>query len=333
MKEALFYIKKGKNIQCKLCPRHCLIKPDRLGICHVRKNVNGKLYSLVYGKVTSASVDPIEKKPLYHFLPGTNSFSIGTVGCNLSCKHCQNYSTSQAEPGDYPDHDMMPDKVVSNAVKARCNSISYTYNEPTIFYEFMKDTAKIAKKQDLRNIIVSNGFIEKTPLNQLCKLIDGANIDLKTFDDKFYREITSAWLDPVLESLKILHKKKVWLEITNLIIPTLNDNLEKIKGMCEWIKNNLSVDVPLHFTAFYPTYKLTDIEPTSAEILFKARNIAKKVGLNYVYIGNIQSGEANNTYCPKCNELLIERNGFHVIQNNIKDGKCSCGENIAGVWQ
>lgn len=332
MKEALFYVKKGKNVQCKLCPRHCLIKPNEVGICQVRKNVNGKLYSLVYGKVVSVSVDPIEKKPLYHFLPGSNSFSIGTIGCNLSCKHCQNYSTSQANQGEYPDYELMPNRVVDGAVKGRCDSISYTYNEPTIFYEFMQDTAEIAKKHGIKNVIVSNGFIEKVPLRKLCRLIDGANIDLKAFDDKFYREVTSAWLEPVLESLKILYKKKVWVEITTLIIPGLNDDLKKIKEMCEWIKKNLSVDVPLHFSAFYPTYKLTDIEPTSSKILFKARDIAKKAGFNYVYIGNINSGEANNTYCPKCNGLLIERNGFYVIQNNIKKGKCSCGEKIAGVW-
>lgn len=332
MKEAMYYKKLKDKVQCVLCPRNCIIKENQIGFCGVRKNIRNKLYSLVYAKPISVAIDPIEKKPLYHFLPGTRSFSIGTVGCNLRCQHCQNWQTSQAKPDQYPTQTLEPKQVVEEAIKNNCKSISYTYNEPLIFYEYVLDTAKLAKKNNLKNTMVTNGFVNKEPLEELLPYMDGANIDLKGFDDKFYRKTTSAWLEPVLESIKIMHKK-IWIEITNLIIPTLNDDLKKIKEMCQWIKDNVGINVPLHFTAFYPANKLRDVAPTSADILFKARDIALKEELNYVYVGNIMSGEANNTYCPKCKELLIECSYFDVYKNNIKNGKCSfCEEKIAGVW-
>ena len=332
MKEALYYKKLKDKVQCVLCPRNCIIEEDMAGFCGVRKNIKNKLYSLVYAKPISVAIDSIEKKPLYHFLPGTKSFSIGTVGCNLSCQHCQNWQTSQAKPEQYHAPTLEPKQLVEKAIKNNCKSISYTYNEPLIFYEYVLDTAKIAKKNNIKNTMVTNGFVNKEPLEKLLPYMDGANIDLKGFDDKFYRKTTSAWLEPVLDSIKTMHKK-IWIEITNLIIPTLNDDIKKIKEMCQWIKDNLSPDVPLHFTAFYPSYKLTNIPPTSADILLKAYDVAKKVGLNYVYVGNIQT-DKNNTYCPKCKELLIERSYFDVYKNNIKNGKCSfCEEKIAGIWQ
>jgi pyruvate formate lyase activating enzyme len=334
MKQALYYkTLKDNKVQCVLCPWNCVIPEDKRGNCGVRQNKDGKLYSLVYGKAVSTHVDPIEKKPLFHLQPGSLAYSIGTVGCNLHCKHCQNYSISQATPEELPGTDLPPQQVVDQAIRENCSSIAYTYTEPTIFYEYMLDTAKLAKKKGIKNVIVSNGFINEEPLKELCKHIDGANIDLKCFNNKFYRDITTARLEPVLNTLKILKQKKVWLEITNLIIPTLNEDLSEIKKMCKWIQNNLGNNVPLHFTAFYPTYKLTDISPTPADILTKARNIAKEIGLHYVYIGNTYVEGGENTYCPECNEVVIERVGFSVSENRLKNRKCTCGEKIPGVWQ
>jgi pyruvate formate lyase activating enzyme len=332
MKEALYYKKKGDKIQCVLCPKLCIIADNKRGNCSVRENREDKLYSLVYGKAISTQVDPIEKKPLFHFLPGSLAYSFGTVGCNMHCKHCQNYTISQAKPEDLPGIDLSPQQIVDDAIKKKCSSIAYTYTEPTIFYEYMIDTAKIAKKKGIKNVIVSNGFINPEPLKELCKYIDGANIDLKCFNDKFYKEITNAWLDPVLETLKILKENKVWLEITNLIIPGYNDNLKEIEKMCLWIHKNLGNDVPLHFTAFHPTYKMMNTSSTSSEILVKARDIAKKIGLNHVYIGNVFVEGGENTVCVKCGENVIERIGFSVEENKLKNGKCGCGEKIAGVW-
>jgi len=332
MKQALYYKELKSNIvQCELCPKKCVIKEGETGNCKARKNIKGRLISLVYGKSIASNVDPIEKKPLYHFLPGSKAFSIGTAGCNLHCLHCQNYDTSQAI-ADESGNTLLPEEIVEFAENKNCKSISYTYNEPTIFYEYMLDTAKLAKKKNIKNTIVSNGFINEGPLRELCKYIDAANIDLKSFDNDFYKKVCDAWLEPVLNSLKILKENNVWLEITNLIIPTLNDDLREIKKMCKWIKENLGEEVPLHFSAFYPTYKLLDKPRTSGEILMKARETALKEGIKFVYVGNVQT-EANNTYCPKCKKLLIERQGFFVTENNIKDNKCSkCGEEIAGVF-
>ena len=333
MKEALYWKKKeNSTVQCFLCPRQCIIKEGNVGFCRVRKNIKGKLQSLIYGKVSSAVVDPIEKKPLFHFLPGSKAYSIGTVGCNLRCLHCQNWEISQADINCGFLREMSPEEIVDAAIKENCRSISYTYNDPIIFYEYALDTAKLAKKKGLKNTIVSNGFINREPLKEWIKYIDAANIDLKGFTDKFYKEITTAWLEPVLETLKFL-KDKIWLEVTNLIIPGQNDNMDDIKKMCEWIKNNLGTDVPLHFSRFWPYYKMQDVPPTREETLTKARDIALRTGLNYVYIGNISIENTENTFCPKCKKLLIERKGFTVTNNNMENSKCSCGEKIAGVWE
>ncbi len=334
MKEALFYKKlKSKQVQCELCPKYCVITDGNRGNCGVRENKEGKLFTLVYAKACSANLDPILKKPFYHFLPGEMAFSIATVGCNLHCKFCQNWTISQAKPEDVSAMDLPPTAVVEETKRANARIISYTYVEPVIFYEYMLDAAKLAKKAGLRNTIVSNGFINPEPLKQLCKYIDAANIDLKSISDKFYRETCGAWLAPVLETIKTLHKKGIWLELTNLIIPTLNDSLKDIKALIAWVKKNVGLDVPLHFTAFYPCYKLAHLPPTPPEILLKARQLALKAGLKYVYAGNILNVETNSTYCPKCRKLLIRRIGFTVAENNIEKGKCKfCGESIAGVW-
>ncbi|MDD5087071.1 MAG: AmmeMemoRadiSam system radical SAM enzyme [Candidatus Nanoarchaeia archaeon] len=333
MREASYYKKlDNDNVQCELCPRNCIIKKGNYGFCSARKNIDGKLYSIVYARPCAMHIDPIEKKPFYHFMPGENTLSIGTAGCNLECKHCQNWSMSMAKPEDFFVKEISPEQVVENAIDNDCKIISYTYNEPTVFYEYMIDCAKLARKKGLKNIIVSNGFINPGPLKELCKHINGANIDLKSFDNAFYKKITNSWIEPVLESLKILKENNVWLEITNLIIPKLNDDLEKIKEMCIWIKENFGDDVPLHFTAFYPCYKLLGYPPTKPDILIKARNIALDTGIKYVYIGNIPSEDGNNTYCPKCGKLLIDRSGFGVTTNNIKKSKCDCGEKIDGIF-
>ncbi|MBW2973235.1 AmmeMemoRadiSam system radical SAM enzyme [Candidatus Woesearchaeota archaeon] len=333
MKEALWWKKqKNKNVQCFLCPRNCVIEESKMGFCGVRQNQKGKLYSLVYGKATGVQIDPIEKKPLYHFKPGTAAFSIGTVGCNLVCQHCQNWATSQAKPGQWHTYDITPEEVVEKAKQEHCSTIAYTYNEPTIFFEYVLEIAKLAHKKGLKNVLVTNGFTGKEALLDIIKYIDGANVDLKAFDNEFYKKYSGAWLEPVLESIKTYKKKNVWLELTNLIIPTLNDDTAKLKEMCAWIKENIGADVPLHFSAFYPSYKLEDLPPTSAATLMDARKLAMKMGLNYVYIGNVVTTDEDNTYCPKCKEMVIERMNFTILQNKLKDGKCKCGEKIPGVW-
>ncbi len=329
MKEALYWKKEGKAVRCELCPRNCLIKEDSRGFCGARKNINGKLFSLVYANPSSLAVDPIEKKPLFHFLPNSKSFSVGTFGCNLGCLHCQNFEISREDPEKH-SADVSPARIVELAVNEGCKSISYTYNEPTIFFEYLVDIAKLAKKAGLKNIIVSNGYINQKPLKELIKHIDGANIDLKSFNNDFYKKICSAELDPVLETLKTLNKSKVWFEITNLIIPTKNDNLDEIKELCSWIKTNLGTDHPLHFSAFFPTHKLIDVPPTTEQFLHKARDVAIDIGLKHVYIGNVRTD--TNTMCSKCKKVVIER-AYFTAHSKLKNGKCPyCKEELAGVF-
>jgi len=333
MEEALYYKKlKDKIVKCELCPRFCVIKPGDRGNCGVRENQNGNLISVVYGKPVSAEVDPIEKKPFFHFLPKNVTFSIATAGCNLHCMYCQNWRISQCSPEEVSSLDMPPKKVISGAKKAKCRIISYTYTEPTVFYEYMLDTAKLAKKARLRNTVVSNGFINPAPLNKLCNYIEAANIDLKG-DDKFYRKITGAWIKPIQDTLITLKKKGVWIELTNLIIPGQNDSEKDLMWLINWIKDNLGLDVPLHFSAFYPMYKLTNLPATAAITVKKARKMAIDAGLHYVYSGNILDEEGSTTYCPKCGKAIIKRRDFDVTENNLKNGKCPCGEKIAGVWK
>lgn len=334
LKEALYYRKLKNNlVRCNLCPRFCVIKNGSRGNCGVRENLGGILYSLVYGKPCSIALDPIEKKPFYHFLPGSKSLSIATVGCNLHCAHCQNWEISQAKVEDVPYIEASPLQIVQQAKLKGAASISYTYTEPTIFYEYMLDIAKIAKKEKLRNNIVSNGFINPVPLKKLCAFIDAANIDLKG-NALFYEKICQGRIEPVLETIKLLHQKKVWVEVTNLVIPGYNDNVEEIKKMVSWMLENLNNDVPLHFSAFYPCYKLTNVKPTQPEFLVKARIIAKNMGLNHVYTGNIADVEGSTTFCSKCGAKVIARQGFYVKENGLSEGKCPyCKEKIAGIWK
>lgn len=334
MKEALYYENKEDNIvQCHLCPHNCLLNEGKFGNCCVRHNKEGKLYSMVYGKASSVAIDPIEKKPLFHFHPGAKILSWGTIGCNLHCKHCQNWTTSQAKPGEYHEEEVSPKELIKLALENDCHSISATYNEPTVFYENMFDTFKLAKKSGLQTVSVSNGFINEKPLKELLPYLDAINVDLKFFDEKHYREISSARLEPVLNTLKTINKSKTWLEITNLIIPTLNDDLKEIKKMCKWILDNLGDHVPLHFSAFYPTYKLNNLEPTSEGILIKARELSLKTGLKYVFMGNVKTEEGENTYCPKCKKPVIKRGSFSISENNLEGSKCKfCKEKIDGVF-
>ena len=330
--EALYYKQlKDKKVQCQLCPHSCVIDNESFGKCRVRKNVDGKLYSVVYGKPCSISTDPIEKKPLFHFMPSQDALSIATVGCNFSCLHCQNWSISQARVEEVPYMVLPPYAVVAGAVKEDIKIISYTFTEPTIFFEYMMDIAKLARKEKIKNTIVSNGFINPEPLNELCNYLDGANIDVKGNED-FYKKVCGSRLEPVLETIKTLHKAGIWIEVTNLIIPDYNDNEKDIMKIIKFI-SNLSKDIPLHFSAFYPAYKMQETPSTSAETIKKARTLAMK-HLNYVYTGNILDEEGNTTFCPKCKKLVIKRNAFFALtENNLEDGKCKfCGEKIAGVF-
>lgn len=334
MKEAMYYKEdENKRVRCQLCPRKCVIAPGKRGDCRVRENQDGKLISLVYGKPCAVSIDPIEKKPLFHFLPGTTSYSIGTAGCNLHCLFCQNWTTAQVPPESVMNYALEPKEIVRRAKQNNCKSISYTYNEPTVFFEYVLDTAKIAKKAGIKNIMVTNGYINKEPAKELYQYIDAANVDLKGFTEDYYRKMCFGELKPVLETLKLLKEMNVWVEVTNLIIPTLNDDFNKIKEMCKWIKDNLGSDVPLHFSRFFPCYKLENLSITPEETLLKAKKIAEEAGLKYVYVGNIMTVKGENSYCQKCRKLLIERTGFSVIQNNIKNSSCKfCNEKIAGVF-
>ncbi len=334
-KEAAFYQKlEHKRVQCQLCPRRCTIPDGQRGFCGVRENRSGTLYTLVYAKPVSMHIDPIEKKPLFHFLPSTQAYSIATAGCNLKCKFCQNWQISQSRPEDLSYAYLEPQALVKKAKESAAPTIAYTYNEPTIFYEYMLDVAKLAHEQGLKNIMHSNGYINPEPLKALAKYLDAANIDLKGFSEDFYARFTEGTLEPVLNSLKVLKQEGVHIEITTLLLPGFNDGEDELRKMCLWIKDNLGKDTPLHFSRFFPLYKLTSLNPTPVESLQRARKIALECGLNYVYIGNLPVNPAENTYCPRCAKSVIQRRGYFVAENNLKNGKCAfCGEHISGVWQ
>ncbi len=334
LKEALYYEKlENRTVQCHICPRHCIILEGKRGFCGVRENREGVLYALSYGKLVSVHVDPIEKKPLFHFYPSTTAFSIATAGCNLRCKFCQNWEISQRKPEEVQYSYIEPSDLIKKVKEVGSPTIAYTYTEPTIFYEYMLETARLAKQEGIRNIMHSCGYINEGPLRELIPYMDAANIDLKGFSDDYYRKLSEASLTPVLNTLRILKKEKVHLEITNLLLPGFNDDPELIRRMCLWIKDYLGADTPLHFSRFFPMYKLLNLNPTPVESLERARRIALECGLKYVYIGNLAGHPAENTYCPLCGKLLIERRGYFILQNHIRDGKCEyCGEKIEGVW-
>jgi len=334
MREAMFY-EKGENqeVNCSLCYHRCTIKKGKKGLCGVRENREGTLYSLVYGKSISENVDPIEKKPLFHFLPGSRSFSIATVGCNFKCLHCQNYTISQM-PRDQKyiaGNELHPSRIASLAKEYNCASISYTYTEPTIYFEYAYETSKIAKEEGLSNIFVTNGYIGPEALKTIQPYLDGANIDLKSFSDEFYRKICGAKLQPILDSITLYHQLGIWIEITTLIIPSYNDSDQELRDIAQFIKN-LDERIPWHISAFYPTYRLTDQPRTSVKTLRRARDIGLSEGLRYVYEGNVPGEGGENTFCYNCNNLLIQRLGFSIIENRIKESKCPhCQTLIDGV--
>jgi pyruvate formate lyase activating enzyme len=331
-KEARFYeLHDDKSISCLLCPRTCTIKQGEKGFCSARKNIDGNLIASTYAKITSMNVDPIEKKPLNHFLPGSASLSVGSAGCNLGCDFCQNWSISKNDIADIHYSVIEPENLTDLALRQRCPSISYTYNEPTIFAEYVIDASRLAREKGVRNVMVTNGYVSKTAISQLYENIDAANVDLKAFDNDFYRKRCDARLQPVLDNLVQLNKSGIWIEITTLLIQGLNDSEKMIKEECKWIVQNLGQDVPVHFSAFHPDYRLLHIERTKAAALRRAKEIAIAEGIKYVYEGNV-TGDGNNTYCPACGNILIRREWFDIAENNIVDSRCSCGEKIAGVF-
>jgi len=334
LKEARWWeAEPGGRVHCYLCPRHCHIHPGQAGFCFIRVNKAGKLYSLGYGSPAALQIDPIEKKPLSHFLPGTSVFSMGTAGCNMGCLFCQNWDISKSRADQVNARDVPPVDVPLLALKHGCDSIAFTYNEPTIWGEYVIDICAEARKHGLKTVMVTNGYITREAFHDIYDHIDAANVDLKAFTENFYGKTTLTHLQPVLDTLLMLKKEtKVWFEITNLMIPTLNDDPAETLKLCEWILENLGPDVPLHFTAFHPDFKLVDKPRTPAETLDGARKIAVDAGLHYVYEGNIYS-EGANTYCPGCKKGLVRRSWHDVLENRILNGACpDCGHRIAGVW-
>lgn len=322
-----------KGVQCLICPNNCILREGISGICKTHVAENGKLYTIAYGNPCSAHVDPIEKKPLFHFLPASQSYSIATAGCNLSCLNCQNWEISQRSPKETRNVEMFPEKVIEEALKNGCKSIAYTYSEPTAFYEYMFDTARYARSYGIKNLLISNGFINEKPLRDLSKYLDGANIDLKAFTEETYVKLTGGRLKPVLDSLKILKEEGVWLEITSLVLPGFTDDMDIIRKMCEWLVANKFADNPLHFSRFHPLYHLTNLPCTPLESLEKARNIALETGIRYVYIGNVSDTHAENTHCPSCKKIVIERRGFAVLAKHLNKDLCEfCNTKIAGAF-
>jgi pyruvate formate lyase activating enzyme len=332
--EARFYNKlENKKIQCKLCPRECIIDNLERGYCGVRENRDGVYYTLVHSQAVTYHVDPVEKKPLFHFMPGEEAFSFATVGCNVECKFCQNWQISQTRPEQTKNFYIPPKSIAEQALKNNTKVIAYTYSEPVIFYEYMYDTIVKGNENGIKSVMISNGFINPEPLKKLCEIISGIKIDLKAFSETFYKKYVSAELKPVLNTLANIRKSRTWLEIVYLVIPTLNDSEKEFKEAAKWIKQNLGANVPLHFTRFYPQYKLLNLPPTPINTLNTAKQIADSEGLNYVYIGNVPGNSGENTYCPKCKNMLIERSGYYIKSNKIKNSHCSfCNNFIPGVF-
>lgn len=330
---AMFQEETARGIMCRICPNECVLKEGETSKCNNRRVHESKLYTMAFGNPCSANVDPVEKKPLYHFLPGSRAYSIATAGCNLVCLNCQNWTISQTGPDKTRNIDLMPDKVVEESIKNNCKSIAYTYTEPVTFYEYVFETATLAKRAGIKNIIKSNGYVNQEPLKKLCTVIDAANIDLKAFSESTYLKLSGAKLQPVLDSLKTYKDSGVWLEITNLIVPSWTDNLDEIRSMCKWLSSNGFNDTPLHFSRFYPLHKLEQLPPTPIDTLKKAYDIATDEGLKYVYTGNAPGNEISDTACPSCKTTAVARRGYRIASNSIAEGKCSkCGSDIKGIW-
>jgi pyruvate formate lyase activating enzyme len=333
-KEVYYQTELGQGyVRCLTCPNTCVLPPDARSRCRSHVNKDGKLYTLVYGNPCAVHIDPVEKKPLYHFLPASDTFSIATTGCSFHCLNCQNWEISQAKPEDVRFHDLFPEAVIQKVLQTDCTSVAYTYAEATTFYEYMLDTSRLAHEHNIKNIWVTNGYINEAPLSELSKTLDAANIDVKSFSESTYARLNAGRLEPVLRTLKILKDKGVWFEMTALIVPTYTDDMETVKKMCTWILENLGADYPLHFSRFFPLYKLTHLPPTSIDFLESARKVAMEMGIHYVYVGNVPPAESSHTYCPSCKRKIIERMGYMIKNVGMTSGKCSyCNEPIAGVW-
>jgi len=332
--EGFHYATDGTKVQCQICPNRCILSPRDRSICRSKVNIGGKLYTLAYGNPCAIHVDPIEKKPLNHFYPGTPVFSIATAGCNFRCLNCQNWEISQRKPEEVHSSELFPEEVVQAAKTRGAPSIAYTYSEAVTYYEYMFDTARSAHEGGVKNVLVSNGYINREPLVRLARHLDGANIDLKSFDENIYRWLTGGTLQPVLDTLKTLHRAHVWFEITTLVVPGYVDNPEMIKGMCGWILKELGPDYPLHFSRFSPRYKLNRLHATAVKTLEELRDIAVKEGIHYVYIGNVPGHDGCNTYCHNCHKILIERKGYNIAAFNVNDGRCKfCKTPIPGRWE
>ncbi len=332
--EAKFYEKLAyKKIKCKLCPRECVIDDRERGYCGARENRAGRYFTLVHSRVCTAHVDPIEKKPLFHFSPGTLAISVATAGCNVNCKMCQNWEISQVRPEQVRSTYLPPRELAALAKKYQCPSIAYTYSEPVVFYEYVSDSAEAAHAMGVKSVVISGGYIQQDPLKQWCKSVDAIKVDLKAFSQKFYQDVVKGDLKPVLDALVTIRKEGTWTEVVYLVIPTLNDSDGEFKALAKWMRADLGPDVPIHFTRFHPEYLLTNLPPTPLETLERAKSIADAEGLHYVYIGNVPGHPAENTLCPKCRRVVIERLGFTISQLHLKKGKCEfCAQAIPGVW-
>lgn len=336
MKEAMLYEKLGEGeVRCNLCPHRCLIRQDKMGICGVRQNMGGTLYTHVYGKAIATNVDPIEKKPLFHFYPGTPILSIATVGCNFSCLHCQNSDISQMprESKSIAGRDLPPERVVAMAEAQGCKSIAYTYTEPTIFLEYAYDTARLAHEKGMKNVFVTNGYMTEEALKTIQPYLDAANVDLKGFTEKFYKTVCGGRLEPVLDTLKRMVTMGVWVEVTTLVIPYYNDSPQELHSIAQFIYAELGPEVPWHISQFHPAYKLTESVRTPLATLHKARQIGLDMGLKYVYTGNVPGDDGENTNCPSCGQVVIGRFGYHIQQYNVENSRCNkCGSIIAGEF-
>ncbi|MFP3981674.1 MAG: AmmeMemoRadiSam system radical SAM enzyme [Desulfobacterales bacterium] len=333
-REAFSYEKlAGKKVTCNVCPNHCTLSVGDRSICRSKVNMDGRLYTLAYGNPCSVHVDPIEKKPLFHFLPQTRVFSMAATGCSFRCLNCQNWEISQARPEDIRHYDLFPEAAVQRALRTDARAIAYTYSEPLTFFEYMMDTARIARQKELKNLLVSNGYVNREPLLALCEVLDAANVNLKSFDDKLYRKLNGGRLQPVLDTFRTLNKQNVHFEMTTLIVPGYVDDPEMFRDMCKWITDNLGVNHPLHFLRFYPHYKLDRLPPTPVSTMEQMREIAMEEGIRYVYIGNVPGHDANHTYCHNCGEMIIKRQGYEVSAAGLSGGSCKfCEAEIPGVW-
>ena len=324
------------DVACDLCPHRCLIPEGAAGDCRVRVNLGGRLRATTYGRPSAVHIDPVEKKPLYHFLPAASVFSIGTAGCNMHCRNCQNWQLSQRGAEEMETvHRAMPDEVVALARGEGCAGVAYTYNDPVVYYEYVEDTAALARAAGLRNVLVTAAFINREPLRRLCRVTDAATVDVKAFDDRFYQDVCSTRLKPVLEALVTFREEQVWLEVSNLLIPSLNDDLPQIRQLARWVRDELGADTPFHFLGFRPMYRMRNLPPTPQETLERARREALDVGLHHVYIGNLQGHDGESTYCPRDGTRVVRRVGFRVVENLLTPaGECpACRKPIAGVWQ